>query len=385
MAMAKRRFLAWAASGVLTAPALLFSGAARAQSCTSTSWPQWEQFVRRHVQADGRVVDFSLENQQSTSEGQSYAMLFALVANDRERFARLWRWSRDNLGAAGASLPAWQWGRRANGSYGVLDPNSASDADLWIAYALLEAARLWHLPDYQQAAMALLAQVKNKEVVDLPKLGPMLLPGPFGFVTADKWRLNLSYLPLPLLRKLQRVDAAGPWTGMIAATQQLLRQAAPQGYAPDWLSYDGTAVGIDEQSRGSGSYDAIRVYLWAGMTDDADPLAAVWRNSVAGMQNYLNAHGVPPELVDTASGVVAAGQAQGPWGFSAALLPYLKASGQDALLKGQLRLVQQQWSKASEPDYYNNVLALFGWGWLQGQFRFAANGDLLPAWQACAK
>jgi len=73
MAMAKRRFLAWAASSALAASALLLSGAVRAQSCASTSWPQWEQFVRRHVQADGRVVDFSLENQQSTSEGQSYA------------------------------------------------------------------------------------------------------------------------------------------------------------------------------------------------------------------------------------------------------------------------------------------------------------------------
>jgi len=235
--------------------------------------------------------------------------------------------------------------------------------------------------------MALLAQVKDKEVVDLPKLGPMLLPGAVGFVQADKWRLNLSYLPLPLLRKLARVDGNGPWLAMIASTQQLLRQSSPQGFAPDWLGYDArVGASVDEPTKGIGSYDAIRVYLWAGVTDEGDPLAQTWRNHVAGMLGYLNAHGVPPEHVDTVSGAATTTPATpGPWGFSAALLPYLKAAGQDSLLAGQLRLVQEQASKSTEPGYYNSVLSLFGWGWLQGQYRFAADGDLQPAWQPCTK
>ena len=97
--------------------------AARAQSCKQPAWPQWDRFAQRHLQADGRIVDFSVPARQSTSEGQSYGMFFALVANDRERFANLWRWSRGNLGAGGDRLPAWQWGKRENSdAYGVLDP-----------------------------------------------------------------------------------------------------------------------------------------------------------------------------------------------------------------------------------------------------------------------
>lgn len=41
-----------------------------------------------------------------------------------------------------ARLPAWIWGGATTGS-GQADPNPASDADLWIIYALAEGGRLW--------------------------------------------------------------------------------------------------------------------------------------------------------------------------------------------------------------------------------------------------
>jgi endoglucanase len=33
-------------------------------------------------------------------------------------------------------------------NWAVIDTNSASDADIWIAWSLLEAGRLWKHPDY---------------------------------------------------------------------------------------------------------------------------------------------------------------------------------------------------------------------------------------------
>lgn len=382
-ALALAKVLPGVLSGVL--PGIL-PGIAQAQTCKAASlpWLQWDKFAQRHIQADGRVVDFSVANQQSTSEGQSYGLFFALVANDRMRFAAIWRWSRDNLGAGSDRLPAWQWGKRDNGSYGVLDPNSASDSDVWIAYALLEAGRLWQMPDYQKAGMALLAQIKDKEVTDLPKLGKMLLPGPEGFAVGNEtWRLNPSYLPLPLLRKLARVDAAGPWNALIVSAQQMIKLSSPQGFVPDWVGFQ-AAQGfiVDEQTHGIGSYDAIRTYLWAGMTDDGDPLAQTWRNSLSGMARYVAANGEPPEKVDTVSG---AAEGKGPIGFSASLLPYLQSLKLDTALKNQQQLVQEQWSKNTDQGYYNSVLILFGWGWLQGQFRFGADGDLHPTWLSCVK
>lgn len=358
--------------------------AARAQSCKPPAWPQWDSFAQRHLQADGRIVDFSVPNRQSTSESQSYGMFFALVADDRERFASIWRWSRENLGAGGDRLPAWQWGKRENSdAYGVLDPNSASDADLWMAYDLLEAGRLWHMPEYEKAGRALLAQIKEKEIADLPQLGPALLPGPEGFANGNAWRLNPSYQPLFLLRKMARVDAAGPWDAVIAASQRMLAQASPQGFAPDWAAYRAdSGFAPDPQTRGIGSYDAIRVYLWAGMTGEADPLAQAWRNSVSGMARYLESNAVPPEKADAVSGATAGA---GPIGFSAALLPYLQSMKRDGPLQNQLNRVREEWERDTDWGYYNSVLMLFGWGWQQRRFGFGADGDLQPAWLVCEK
>ncbi|MEK9939779.1 MAG: glycosyl hydrolase family 8, partial [Methylotenera sp.] len=77
----------------------------------------------------------------TTSEGQAYALFFALVANDQPQFERLLQWTQLNLaqGNLATNLPAWHWGQKADGSWGVIDGNSASDADIWIVYTLLEA------------------------------------------------------------------------------------------------------------------------------------------------------------------------------------------------------------------------------------------------------
>src|SRR6201991_4325475 len=105
----------------LFAGALVAASAAGAHAAQQCDWPAYRLFVERVVQADGRVVDRSTEAQQTTSEGQSYGMFFALVANDRATFDRLLGWMRSNLSAgrfdsADVQLPAWQWGRKPDGS-----------------------------------------------------------------------------------------------------------------------------------------------------------------------------------------------------------------------------------------------------------------------------
>src|SRR5690606_41306710 len=130
--------------------------------------------------ADGRMIDRSQDDLRSASEGQSYALFFALVDNDQALFDRILAWTVDNLadGDMGKRLPAWLWGRDAKGGWGVLDDNPASDSDLWLAYGLLEGGRLWRRPALERLGPDLLAQVRRPEIVGLPGRGPPLPPGP---------------------------------------------------------------------------------------------------------------------------------------------------------------------------------------------------------------
>ncbi|MGV7246872.1 cellulose synthase complex periplasmic endoglucanase BcsZ, partial [Caballeronia sp. M23-90] len=244
-------------------------------------WNAYRTFASRFIQADGRVVDFSTPAQQTTSEGQSYAMFFALVANDRAMFDRLLNWTRANLAANQFDantmrLPSWQWGRKADGSFGVLDPNSASDSDVWIAYDLLQAGRLWNEPRYTRLGEALAAQIVKHEVASLDGIGPMLLPGPQGFQIGDVTRLNPSYSPLPVLRGLASAMPKGPWNALAENGYKLVSVTSPRGFAPDWAAYKNGQFVVDPQNADTGSYDAIRVYLWAGMASSADPLSKPW-------------------------------------------------------------------------------------------------------------
>lgn len=358
--------------------------------CTAGShWPLWQTFAERHIQPDGRVVDHAAQRLHSTSEGQSYAMLFALVANDRTRFDQIWRWSVDNLSAK-TQLPVWQWGRRDDGSWGVVDDNSASDADLWFAYALAEAGRLWNAPQYTRDALALLPLITQGEVAQLPGLGAMLLPGRSGFATVpNQWRLNPSYLPLPVLRRLAGLQPAGPWDAIARNTVKMLARSTPKGLAPDWVLYkvempaEGSgftaATGtfqVDSATADLGSYEAIRVYLWAGMTARGDDLAAPLLKTLGGMAQALKTSGVPPEKVRTLSATTSGAA---PVGFSAALLPYLRASGHADLLATQRARAQAGlWTSAPQPlpTYYDYVLGLFGTGWDEQRYQFLPSGKL---------
>jgi len=341
-------------------------------------WPAWQLLCDSSLSEDGRMIDRTQADQRSTSEGQSYALFFALVANDAERFARVLRWTQDNLagGDMAARLPAWLWGRDGKGGWSVLDPNPASDSDLWLAYALLEAARLWRMPDYQRIAMAMLAQVREREIADLDGLGPMLLPGPHGFVADGVTRVNPSYLPLPLLRRFAAVDRDGPWKALAGNTVALLQQSSPQGFAPDWAAWKNGAFVADPVNGAVGSYDAIRCYTWAGMTAPRDPLFKRQLQALSGPLQRLRSGAAMWEKIDTRSG---AGQGEGNDGFRAALLPYLLAQGETALarqLQDSLPCAAQQ--RAATPVYYTQMLSLFGLGWAEGRWRFAADGQLQP-------
>ena len=189
---------------------MIISAALACAFCSASSamaaWPVWDEF-RNDALDNGRVVDKSDDRKVTTSEGQSYAMFFALVTNDQVTFDGLAAWTADNLsgGDLTKTLPAWLWGRGRGDKWGILDTNNATDSDLWIAYDLLEAARLWNEPAYEEKARAMMEGLK-RDVRDIPNLGKVLLPGGSGFDHPTHVTLNPSYYPVFILRRLALVD-----------------------------------------------------------------------------------------------------------------------------------------------------------------------------------
>jgi endo-1,4-beta-D-glucanase Y len=358
-------------------------------------WPLWESYTRNAYDASGRIVDHSAGD-RTTSEGQAYGMFFALVANDKARFDKLVNWTQDNLagGDLTTRLPGWSWGKAPDGSgWKPLDINPASDADLWMAYTLLEAGRLWHDPRYEKMGTLMASRIAQQEIALVSNVGTTLLPGPQGFhPDAGTWVLNPSYLPPSILSYLATTFPRGPWGAVLASLPTLLVQGTGGGFAMDWVTAGGgvrPAISpiehptVGNAGQAMGSYDAIRVYLWLGIADPDTPGVQESLAGLAGMANYMKRHPVPPRKVDENGTAL---EADGPVGFSAAVVPYLHANNMKTEAKLQLdRMVALKDPSSGlygkDAMYYDQNLALFASGWSEQRFRFDRQGRLKVKWR----
>lgn len=338
-------------------------------------WAAWDYFKKYYISIDGRVIDPSDSRKITTSEGQSYALFFALVANDPQMFDKLLKWTEINLASGDLSnqLPAWLWGKNNTGKWTIIDKNSASDADVWIAYDLIEAGRLWNNPQYQQLGLKVLAQIANQEVIHIPGIGSLLLPWKKELTDHNHVLLNPSYAPPQLLERFANLP--GPWHEMTQTNARFLIETAPKGFAPDWVIWDSQKSWLPSKEKPYvGSYDAIRVYLWTGMLANDYSQKSLLLKHFEPMMTLIEGIGLPPRIVYTDSGKT---QGEGSIGFSAALLPFLANNHQ--VLNEQRKRVD---AAPLGPDaYYDSVLRLFGQGFDEHRFSFDKNGSLLTSWK----
>ena len=356
-------------------------------------WPLWESYAARYLDGQGRVIDHGAGD-RTTTEGQAYAMFFALVANDPARFSKLVEWTETNLaqGDLTLHLPAWSWGKAPDGSWRVLDSNPAADADLWMAYALEEAGRLWHNERYEKLGKVMADRVAQQEIVLVPGLGTSLIPGAQGFhPDPQTWYLNPSYMPPMLLAYFAHENPQSPWSEVAASLPTLV--ISNGGFVMDWLNAGPT--GLHPMPPPStvgdgkpvptpvGSYDAIRVYLWAGLADPKTPGVADELAGMHGMAVYLKKNVTPPLQVDASGKVL---NADAPTGFSAAVIPYLHA----LRLKQEETTQMDRLAATKDPktglyghdgSYYDQNLALFATGWADGRYKFDVDGRLHVKWK----
>ena len=357
-------------------------------------WPLWQAYGQRMIAGDGRVLDRTAGD-RTTSEGQAYAMFFALVANDRPEFDKLLAWTESNLAANDLTthLPAWSWGKNPDGSWKILDPNPASDADLWLAYDLLEAGRLWREPRYERLGTLITSRIAQSEIASVPGVGTTLLPGAAGFhPDPNTWILNPSYLPPFVLLRLSSAFPEGPWSAVLASLHPILSESSPNGFAMDWVAAGfgirpsvtpAQLAAADFSTPPVGSYDAIRVYLWLGLSDRSTPGLKSLFEATSGMASYLKTQVTPPHKVDGQGTVIAV---EAPVGFSAAVVPYLQALGMKAQEKTQLDRIGALKDPNSglygrDPAYYDQNLILFATGWTEGRYHFDRDGKLVTRWR----
>lgn len=239
----------------------------------------WKTFVARFIGTDGRVIDTGNGN-VSHSEGQGYGMLLAVAFGDRKSFDRMWGWTQSHLKRPNDAFFSWLWSPDDGGK--VLDPNTASDGDLLIAWALLRAYEKWGSLEYQRDAGVLLAEFQAKAIVDT-YLGKQMIPGQVGFTLDNGVILNPSYSIFPAYNELKVTFPSPAWQALSDGGSRLVADA---GFGKWKLSANWVLVEKDSLVLAPGKptdfgYDAIRVPLHIAWADPDSELlnsyATFWK------------------------------------------------------------------------------------------------------------
>ncbi len=246
----------------------------------------WVAYRDRFIHADGNVIDYQAEDQRTTSEGQAYAMLRAVLINDQDTFDSTLAWAETNLNRPSDSLWSWHW----NAKSGIQDPNFATDADIDAATALIFAARRWNCPAYEALAQQKLNDIWQQTVTTIQGK-QFILPGPrAAFQNSPETILNPSYFSPYAYRLFAQVDQRHNWMGLVDDGYALLdamTAISPAGLPADWVAFDPSTnqfgpVEAGRRIKTLYSFDAFRVWWRIG-------LDASWYNSTPA-KVYLKKH-----------------------------------------------------------------------------------------------
>lgn len=347
MHMTHRRAFLGLSLAALAAPSLA-AAQATTVSLADADRLEWMAYRDRYLHPEGRVVDTGNRNVSHT-EGQGWSMLFAVRADDRPSFERMLAWTQKTLKRRTDQLHSWRF--QPGAANPVADLNNATDGDICMAWALLEAHERWGVADHAALATAISRDIL-KYLVRRRGGYTVLLPGVRGFDSRNSTILNPSYYVFPAFHRLARAVPDPAWV-KVAADGLALMRAGRYGkwrLPPDWVALNRTdgslSLALPENLAPRFSYDAVRVPLylsWARLGGEAVVGGAVgfWADS---------AHPYVPAWTDLTNDAIAP-YAAPPGVASIARL----AAAQRVGALGQPAGLQRV---AAAPDYYSAALGM---------------------------
>jgi endoglucanase len=214
----------------------------------------WRVYQETYIEAGtNRTMDLQ-DGGVTTSEGQGYTMLRAVWMDDQQTFADSWQWTKDNLQQDDSRLSG-RFGERPDGSYGIQEDlgggNSATGADVDVAFALLMAYSRWQEDDYLYDALPLVDAVWEQSVVTVDG-APVLVAddrerGPREDVVVNPSASRRTPTASSTQgRPRPRLDGAGGRS--YALLQELVEQPLDAdraaGLPPDWVRVDPPVRGV---------------------------------------------------------------------------------------------------------------------------------------------
>jgi endo-1,4-beta-D-glucanase Y len=227
----------------------------------------YERWKKLYLKSYDEMYRVSIDDTAITiSEGMGYGMLLTAYFGEKGKFDRLFDFYKSKRTGKAHNLMAWRVTCDS-----VIDPGSATDGDLDVAFALIVAHYQWG-EDYLVEADSILSIIKDDYFVDTCN-GETYVMRPGGH-----WGgcdvTNVSYYTPAYFRVFAEATGEGFWKDVADDAYTILNNGVnvTTGLVPDWQSWDGVPGGTSNwEWLDYYRYDACRIpwrialdYIWSG-------------------------------------------------------------------------------------------------------------------------
>jgi endo-1,4-beta-D-glucanase Y len=239
------------------------------------------------VACNGALRVVSDPTTQTLVEGMGFGMLLSAYAKDKPTFDGLFAFYKSKRTTESKNMMGWKVT-----CDNIMDPGSATDGDIDVAFSLIVASKQWADQTYLEAAKEILLIVKTNLILTCTVKGESALivgPGYSNIAWGGCGEMDIMYHTPAFFRVFANVTGDNTWTTLANDTYKTLVAGAnaTTGLVPDWQTASGTPG--PNGRVGYFGYDACRApwrltldYLWNG-NDNAEAWSikiATWAKSV---------------------------------------------------------------------------------------------------------
>ena len=216
---------------------------------------------------DGAYIE-DINNSDVRSEGMSYGMMICVQTNHKEKFDKLWKWTKAHMwhNPAYGGDGYFSWQVNTNGS--VKDQNCAPDGEIYFMMSLLFAANRWNDESYMKDAQAILKACwkgNGNSLFNEQSYIVTFQPTAGNNFWSDPSYSLPAYVDLFARWSMTNKDK---WKKATSATRDYLYKSSNthSGLFSEYNNFDGTPHGVSFNSYAEKyMYDAMRCAMNFGM------------------------------------------------------------------------------------------------------------------------
>jgi len=261
-----------------------FIPATISSSLARNEYNRWKSTQRVVCGDDYRMI--ADPSNETRVEAIGFGMLLSAYANDKTTFDGLFNFYKSKRTTEAKNMMGW-----LVTCNGIIDPGSATDGDIDVAFSLIIADKQWG-ETYLESAKEIIQIISDNLIVDCTVDGQdvkVLAPGYSSGLWGGCGLTDIQYYTPAYFRIFADISGNAVWDQLADDTYILLNASAngATGLVPDWQSASGTPGPSGRV--GYFGYDACRVpwrialdYLWNGNAE-----AKVWCSKVSNWANGI--------------------------------------------------------------------------------------------------